>query len=72
MDKVKKFEIPTLGLRNNDFMYCEVALSTEEVSFKMQHVTKNEKYKVYYIDVTNLTHTQLCGRILPERRCKLW
>ena len=21
---VKKFEIPTLGLRNNDFMYCEV------------------------------------------------
>jgi uncharacterized protein YkuJ len=69
LDEGKKFEIPTLGLRNNDFMYCEVALSTEEVSLKMQHVTKNEKYKVYYIDVTNLTLPKAYGKMTPERRC---
>jgi hypothetical protein len=50
-------------------MYCEVALSTEEVSLKMKHVTKNEKYKVYYIDVTNLTLPKAYGKMTPERRC---
>jgi hypothetical protein len=69
LDKVKKFEIPTLGLRNNDFMYCEVALSTEEVSLKMQNVTKNENNKVCYINVTNLTLRKAYGKMTPERRC---
>jgi hypothetical protein len=69
LDKVKKFEIPTLGLRNNDFMYCEVALSTEEVSLKMQNVTKIENHKVCYINVTNLTLHKAYGKMTPERRC---
>lgn len=69
MGEVKKFEIPTLGLRNNDFMYCEVALSTVEVSLKMQNVTKIENHKVYYINVTNLTLHKSYGKMTPERRC---
>ena len=69
MDEGKKFEIPTLGLRNNDFIYCKVSLSTEEVSLKMQNVTKNENHKVYYINVTNLTLRKSYGKMTPERRC---
>jgi hypothetical protein len=50
-------------------MYCKVALSTAEVSIKMQDVTKNENHKVYYINVTNLTLHKAYGKMIPERRC---